>query len=266
MSGIFDTHAHYTDKRFENEFEGGASALLSAVFANGVDKIINVGTNTANNTRVVEMASEYEGMYAAVGIHPSDIDEEVSLEDAIAKLRALLDKRAENKVVALGEIGLDYYWRQDNKEEQKKFLEAQLTLAEEYSMPVIIHDRDAHGDIFETILRHPNVHGVFHSYSGSPEMARELLRRGWYISFSGVVTFKNARNVKAAAAVVPLDCFLLETDAPYLSPEPNRGKRNEPSYVRFVAEELAALREMPYEEIAKITTNNALQIFRLTDE
>ena len=263
MSGIFDTHAHYTDKRFENEFEGGASALLSAVFANGVDKIINVGTNTANNTRVVEMASEYEGMYAAVGIHPSDIDEEVSLEDAIAKLRALLDKRAENKVVALGEIGLDYYWRQDNKEEQKKFLEAQLTLAEEYSMPVIIHDRDAHGDIFETILRHPNVHGVFHSYSGSPEMARELLRRGWYISFSGVVTFKNARNVKAAAAVVPLDRFLLETDAPYLAPEPWRGKLNRSDYIASSVRTLAEIHGVTEEKIRDYSHRNACKLFSI---
>ncbi|MBQ2241306.1 MAG: TatD family hydrolase [Clostridia bacterium] len=261
MSGIFDTHAHYCDKRFENEFEGGASALLSAVFANGVDKIINVGTNTAHNLQVIAMASEYEGMYAAVGIHPSDIDDEVSLEDAISKLRVLLDKRAENKVVALGEIGLDYYWRQDNKEEQMKFLEAQLALAEEYSMPVIIHDRDAHGDIFETILRHPNVRGVFHSYSGSPEMARELLRRGWYISFSGVVTFKNARNVKAAAAVVPLDRFLLETDAPYLAPEPWRGKLNRSDYIASSVRTLAEIHGVTEDEIRDYSHRNACKLF-----
>ena len=261
MSGIFDTHAHYCDKRFENEFEGGASALLSAVFANGVDKIINVGTNTAHNLQVIAMASEYEGMYAAVGIHPSDIDDEVSLEDAISKLRALLDKRAENKVVALGEIGLDYYWRQDNKEEQMKVLEAQLALAEEYSIPVIIHDRDAHGDIFETILRHPNVRGVFHSYSGSPEMARELLRRGWYISFSGVVTFKNARNVKAAAAVVPLDRFLLETDAPYLAPEPWRGKLNRSDYIASSVHTLAEIHGVTEDEIRDYSHRNACKLF-----
>ncbi len=263
MSGIFDTHAHYCDKRFENEFEGGASALLSAVFANGVDKILNVGTNTANNTRVIAMASEYDGMYAAVGIHPSDIDEEVSLEDAIANLRTLLDKREEHKIVALGEIGLDYYWRQDNKEEQMKFLEAQLDLAEEYSIPVIIHDRDAHGDIFETVLRHPNVRGVFHSYSGSPEMARELLRRGWYISFSGVVTFKNARNVKAAAAVVPLDRILLETDAPYLAPEPWRGKLNRSDYIASSVRTLAEIHGVTEDEIRDNTHKNACKLFSI---
>ena len=261
MSGIFDTHAHYTDKRFENEFEGGASALLSAVFANGVDRIINVGTNTANNFRIVEMASEYEGMYAAVGIHPSDIDEEKSLEDAILNLRTLLDKREEHKIVALGEIGLDYYWRQDNKEEQMKCLEAQLALAEEYDIPVIIHDRDAHGDIFETVLRHPKVRGVFHSYSGSPEMARELLRRGWYISFSGVVTFKNARNVKAAAAVVPLDRFLLETDAPYLAPEPWRGKLNRSDYIASSICTLAEIHGITEDEIRQCSHRNACELF-----
>ncbi len=261
MSGIFDTHAHYCDKRFENEFEGGASALLSAVFGNGVDKIINVGTNTVNNMQVVAMASCYDGMYAAVGIHPSDIDEEISLDDAISKLRALLDKRAENKIVALGEIGLDYYWRQDNKEDQMKYLEAQLSLAEEYSIPVIIHDRDAHGDIFETVLRHPNVRGVFHSYSGSPEMARELLRRGWYISFSGVVTFKNARNVKAAAAVVPLDRFLLETDAPYLAPEPYRGKLNRSDYIASSVRTLAEIHGITEEEIREYSHRNACKLF-----
>ena len=263
MSGIFDTHAHYCDKRFENEFEGGASALLSAVFANGVDKIINVGTNTANNAQVVSMASNYDGMYAAVGIHPSDIDDEISLEDAIAKLRALFDKREENKIVALGEIGLDYYWRQDNKEAQMKFFEAQLDLAEEYGMPVIIHDRDAHGDIFETVLRHPNVRGVFHSYSGSPEMARELLRRGWYISFSGVVTFKNARNVKAAAAVVPLDRVLLETDAPYLAPEPYRGKLNRSDYIASSVRTLAEIHGVTEDEIREHTHKNACKLFSI---
>ena len=231
MSGIFDTHAHYTDKRFENEFEGGASALLSALYENGVDKIINVGTNTKNSAEAIEMAKNYEGMYVAVGIHPSDVDEEISLEDALAKLRSFLDKREEYKIVALGEIGLDYYWRQDNKQMQAEFFEAQLRLAEEYDIPVIIHDREAHGDTFESVIRHPKVRGVFHCYSGSPEMARDLVRRGWYISFTGVVTYKNAPVVQASAKAVPLDRILVETDAPYLSPVPYRGKPNRSDYI-----------------------------------
>lgn len=264
MSGIFDTHAHYTDKRFENEFEGGASALLSAVFANGVDKIINVGTNTANSLEVVKMASCYEGMYAAVGIHPSDVDEEESLEDALLKLRALLDKREEYKIVALGEIGLDYHWRQDNKEKQAQFLEAQLRLAEEYDIPVIIHDREAHGDIFEAVvLRHPKVRGVFHCYSGSAEMAKDLVRRGWYISFTGVITYKNAPIVQASAMAVPADRILVETDAPYLAPIPYRSKINRSDYIEFTIRKIAELLGVTEEEIRTRTNENACVLFSI---
>ncbi len=264
MSGIFDTHAHYTDKRFENEFEGGASALLSAVFANGVEKIINVGTNTANSFEVIKMASGYDGMYAAVGIHPSDVDEEESLEDAMAKLRALLDKREEYKIVALGEIGLDYHWRQDNKEKQAEYLEAQLLLAEEYDIPVIIHDREAHGDIFEAVvLRHPKVRGVFHCYSGSAEMAKDLVRRGWYISFTGVITYKNAPIVQASAKAVPLDRMLVETDAPYLAPIPYRSKINRSDYIEYTIRKISELLGVTEEEIRTRTNENACKLFSI---
>ena len=263
MKGIFDTHAHYTDKSFETKFEGGASALLSALYENGVDKIINVGTNTKNSAEAVEMAKKYEGMYVAAGIHPSDIDEEISLEDAIGKLRALLDKREEYKIVALGEIGLDYHWRQDNKENQAQFFEAQLKLAEEYGIPVIIHDREAHGDTFETILRHPKVRGVFHCYSGSPEMARDLVRRGWYISFTGVITYKNAPVVQACAKVVPMDRILVETDAPYLAPVPYRSKINRSDYIEYTLRTIAELREVSEDEMRTITHENACRLFSL---
>lgn len=263
MKGIFDTHAHYTDKSFETKFEGGASALLSALYENGVDKIINVGTNTKNSAEAIEMAKNYEGMYVAVGIHPSDVDEESSLEDALAKLRAFLDKREEYKIVALGEIGLDYYWRQDNKMKQAEFFEAQLKLAEEYDIPVIIHDREAHGDTFETIIRRPKVRGVFHCYSGSPEMARDLVRRGWYISFTGVVTYKNAPVVQASAKAVPLDRILVETDAPYLSPVPYRGKPNRSDYIEFTLRTLAELHGVTEDEMCTRTHENACRLFSL---
>ncbi|MGM9643361.1 MAG: TatD family hydrolase [Eubacteriales bacterium] len=261
MRGIFDTHAHYCDKRFDNEFEGGASALLSAVFASGVDGIINVGTSSVSNLEAIELASRFPGMYAAVGIHPSDIELEESLEIALANLRALLDEKKKHKIVAVGEIGLDYYWRQDNKAEQKTFFDAQMKLAVEYGMPVSIHDRDAHGDTLEMILAHPDVIGVLHSFSGSPEMARELIKRGWYISFSGVVTFKNARNVKASAASVPLDRILLETDAPYLAPEPYRGKLNRSDYIASSVRTLAELHGVSEEQIREQTYKNAVKLF-----
>ncbi len=263
MRGIFDTHAHYCDSRFETKFEGGASALLSAVFENGVDKIINVGTNTVNSLEVIEMASRYDGMYAAVGIHPSDVDDEISLDDAIIKLRALLDKREEHKIVALGEMGLDYHWRQDNKEKQAEYFEAQLKLAEEYDIPVIIHDREAHGDTFEAILRHPKVRGVFHCYSGSPEMAKDLVRRGWYISFTGVITYKNAPVVKASAQAVPLDRILVETDAPYLSPEPFRSKINRSDYIEYTIRTIAELHSVSEDELRERTHENACKLFSL---
>lgn len=263
MKGIFDTHAHYTDKSFETKFEGGASALLSALYENGVDKIINVGTNTKNSAEAIEMAKNYEGMYVAVGIHPSDVDEEISLEDALAKLRSFLDKREEYKIVALGEIGLDYYWRQDNKQMQAEFFEAQLRLAEEYDIPVIIHDREAHGDTFESVIRHPKVRGVFHCYSGSPEMARDLVRRGWYISFTGVVTYKNAPVVQASAKAVPLDRILVETDAPYLSPVPYRGKPNRSDYIEYTLRTLAELHEVTEDEMRTRTHENACKLFTL---
>ena len=263
MKGIFDTHAHYTDKSFETKFEGGASALLSALYENGVDKIINVGTNTKNSAEAVEMAKKYEGMYVAAGIHPSDIDEEISLEDAIGKLRALLDKREEYKIVALGEIGLDYHWRQDNKENQAQFFEAQLKLAEEYGIPVVIHDREAHGDTFEASLRHPNVRGVFHCYSGSPEMARDLVRRGWYISFTGVITYKNAPIVQASAKAVPIDRILVETDAPYLAPVPFRGKINRSDYIEYTLRTIAELHGVSEEEIRTRTHENACKLFSI---
>lgn len=265
MRGIFDSHAHYTDERFETKFEGGVSALLSELFSGGVDKILNVGTNTANSIEVIKQASQYEGMYAAVGIHPSDVDEEESLEDAIAKLRSMLDKREEYKIVALGEIGLDYHWRQDNKEKQAKFLEAQLLLAEEYDIPVIIHDREAHGDCFEAIvLRHPKVRGVFHCYSGSAEMAKDLVRRGWYVSFTGVITYKNAPIVQACAKAVPIDRMLVETDAPYLAPIPYRSKINRSDYIEYTIRTISGLVGVPEDEIRTRTNENACKLFSLS--
>jgi TatD DNase family protein len=256
---IFDTHAHYT--RFEDKTPKGIDELLAEVFSSGVEKIINVGTSTQSSVEVVKQALCYDGMYAAVGVHPTDINMEDSLDGAIKRLSLMLDRKEENKIVAVGEIGLDYYWEPYDKAAQAAFFEAQLELAEQYDLPVIIHDREAHGDTFEIILKHPNSRGVFHSYSGSPEMARELLRRGWYISFSGVVTFKNARNVKAAAAVVPLDRFLLETDAPYLAPEPWRGKLNRSDYIASSVRTLAEIHGVTEDEIRDYSHRNACKLF-----
>ena len=273
MERIFDTHAHYFDKKFES-VEGGANALLCDLFENqNIAAIVNVGTNLQNAHAVIEQASRYAKMYAAVGIHPEDCHFITEPEAALSELSSLLadkEKRKESKIVALGEIGLDYHWQSYddgripmNKELQSFFFNEQMKLAEKLDMPVIIHDREAHGDCFETILRYPNVKGVFHSYSGSAEMARELTKRGWYISFSGTLTFTNAARVREAASAVPRDKLLIETDAPYLAPHPHRGKLNHSGYLTFVLNTLAQIWDCSPNEAAEQTYQNALAFFNL---
>ena len=268
--GLFDSHAHYFDSRFEDQ----AHALLEQeILGKGVAGIVNVGTNPENSLRCIEQAKRYPRMVAAVGIHPEDCHFITDPEAALAELSTLLqdaEKRKQNKIVALGEIGLDYHWQSYdngripmNKELQAFFFEEQLKLAEKFNLPVIIHDREAHGDCFETVLRHPNVKGVFHSYSGSAEMAHELARRGWYISFSGTLTFTNAARVREAASAVPRDKLLIETDAPYLAPHPNRGKLNHSGYLTLVLSVLAQLWSCSPEEAAAQTYQNAKTFFDL---
>ena len=273
MERIFDTHAHYFDKKFES-LEGGADAVLCDLFENqGIEAIVNVGTNLQNAHAVIEQASRYPKMYAAIGIHPEDCHFITDPVAALAELSTLLqneEKRKQNKIVALGEIGLDYHWQSYdngripmNKELQAFFFEEQLKLAEKFDLPIIIHDREAHGDCFETVLRHPNVKGVFHSYSGSAEMAHELTRRGWYISFSGTLTFTNAARVREAASAVPRDKLLIETDAPYLAPHPHRGKLNHSGYLPLVLSVLAQLWSCSPDEAAAQTYQNAKTFFNL---
>ena len=264
---FFDTHAHYYDDRFYGEEnEQGAEALLEELFADGLLGVINVGTNSKSNLRAIEQAKGFAKMYTAVGIHPADLAHtEIGLGGELEALETLLalDKREENKIVAIGEIGLDYYWEPYDKELQQKCFEAQMQLAIKYDLPVVIHDRDAHGDCFDIILKYPNVRGVFHSYSGSAEMAKELIKRGWYISFSGVVSFKNAAKIKDVAAVVPNDRILIETDAPYLAPHPFRGKINHSGRLLYTATALADARGDSVEHIAELTYANAKALFKI---
>ena len=266
---IFDTHAHYFDDRFVREADGGADALLREWMPDPVARVINVGTSCESSRKAIAQAAQYEGMYAAVGIHPEDCHRIADREAALAELEAMLrdpDERLKNKIVAIGEIGLDYHYENYgeipmDKQKQAFFFEAQMQLAERFGLPVVIHDREAHGDCFETILRHPNVYGVFHSYSGSADMARELVRRGWYISFSGTLTFKNASRVREAALAVPHDRFLIETDAPYLAPHPMRGRLNHSGLLVHSLETLAGLWECSSDEAAERTYQNAMRLF-----
>jgi len=215
----------------------------------------------------VAMAARYPNMYAAVGLHPEDVHFGCgTLDDELSDLRALLgtkETRKRDKIVALGEIGLDYHVENPDKARQAAFFEAQLVLAEELDIPVIIHDREAHGDCFETVLRYPYVRGVFHSFSGSVELAHELVRRGWYISFSGVLTFKNARKTLEVAKSLPHDRILVETDAPYLAPTPFRGRINHSGHLCHTVAVLADLLGLSYEEAVALTAANARALFEI---
>lgn len=262
MAGLFDSHAHYIDSRFD-ELDGGVDGLLTSLFSGEVSNIINVGTNVADFAPTLELAARYEGMYAAVGIHPEDAQKSPDLDADLATLEGLIAEREQHKIVALGEIGFDYYWEPVDKEVQSRAFSEQMKLAQKYGLPVVVHDREAHGDSFDMVCRFPRVCGVFHSYSGSAEMARELIKRGWYISFSGVATFKNAQRVRAVAATVPLDRLLIETDAPYLAPHPHRGKLNHSGLMVHTAQTLAEVFGVSYEQIAEQTCANAKRLFGL---
>ena len=264
---LFDSHAHYFDHKFDT-LEGGAHAILtSPEFADAVSHIINVGTNPETNRRCIEQTARYDFMWCAIGIHPEDCQHlERTPDDVLAELYAQLSdpaSRRRDKIVAIGEIGFDYYWQPVNKELQREYFLRQLAMARELDLPVIIHDREAHGDCFDMVKQYKGVRGVFHCYSGSDEMAKELLKLGWYLSFGGPVTYKNAEKVRRAAKVVPLDRLLLETDCPYLAPHPHRGKINHSGYMHLTAEMQAELHGVAIDEIAEITANNAKNLFQI---
>lgn len=266
MERIFDTHAHYTDAKF-CELDGGADALLgSQEFSRAVCGVVNVGTNTENSIACIEQAKKYPFMYAAVGIHPSDAQNVCydSAEAEIARIRELIGDeniRKSQKIVAIGEIGFDYYWQPVDKARQADFFARQMSLAEEFGLPVIIHNRDAHADTLDMIKSFSGVRGVLHSCSMSAEMIKELVKLDWYVSFSGTVTFKNAARVREACAAVPLDRLLIETDAPYLAPVPYRGKLNHSLYMVNTAAAVAEIHGKSVDEIAALTAQNAKELF-----
>ncbi|MCI8589994.1 MAG: TatD family hydrolase [Clostridiales bacterium] len=257
---IFDSHAHYDDSRFETEYEGGRQAALSHVFSHQVSRIVNVGANIPTSAESIALARQYEDIFAAVGIHPCDCGKSGTLKDEMAEIKRLAE---EKKVVALGETGLDYHYTRENEQQQHAYFHAHLTLAEEIDLPVIVHDREAHGDSLSIVKAHPTVKGVFHSFSGSKEMAEELLRLGWIVSFSGVVTFKNAARMQEVVANVPLDKMMVETDCPYLTPHPHRGELNHSDYLTYTIEKIAQLKGESPERVAEVTYENACRFYRL---
>lgn len=248
----FDTHAHYDDEQFQDD----RNDLLNELNSSLIDFIINPGCDTASTINAMEIAHSHSFVYFASGIHPENLENyNTAMLDEIR--RCALD----SKCVAIGEIGLDYYWNKENKELQNNVFEAQLRLAIELDLPVIIHDREAHEDSMNMIRKYPEARGVFHCYSGSAEMAEELLKRGWYLGFDGPVTYKNARKTVEVAQICPLERMLLETDSPYLSPVPKRGTRNNSSNLVYVAAKIAEIKGMTEENIRDITKENALRLF-----
>lgn len=255
---LFDSHAHWDDDAFDGDREAALENALRYCRT-----IVNVGTNPVTSRRSIALAERYPAVYAAVGVHPSDCDKSGELPAAMDDLRGLL---RHPKVRAIGEIGLDYHWDEVPRETQKIWLDAQLSLAEETGRPVIVHDREAHGDCMDAVRRHPGAIGVFHCFSGSAETASELVSLGWYVSFTGSVTFKNARKVAEAALAVPSDRLMIETDCPYLTPVPFRGQRNDSSYLRYTASFLADLRGLPLDELIRQTSDNAARFFGIAGQ
>ena len=256
----FDSHAHYYDERFSEECVEGVEKLIDTLLSEKVSYIINVGTDPETSRKAINQAKKYSRMYTAVGIHPSDTRFLSDIDSELADIEALiLDKS--NKCVCLGEIGLDYHYPDTDKEKQMRYFESQMLLAEKLNIPVCIHDRESHGDIMEVIRRHPNVKGVLHSFSGSAEMAEELGKLGWMISFSGTLTFTNAKKPREVAARIPREFVMIETDCPYLAPHPKRGSLNHSGNLEYTNAVLASIWNVTPEESAKITEDNAKRFF-----
>lgn len=247
---IFDSHAHYNGRDFEDRDE-----LLPRLFAGGVCGVVDVASSMRSTRRTVELTARYDRMYSAIGVHPCEVGE-MSEED-YSLLRELSQLP---KVKAIGEIGLDYHWDDVPREVQKLHFERQLQLAGELGLPVIIHSREAAQDTYDLLQKY-RPRGVVHCYSGSAAMAEELVRMGLYVGFTGVVTFKNARRAVEAAAAVPLDRLLIETDCPYMAPEPHRGGRCDSSMLRFTGEKLAEIKQVPPQELFDRTAENACALF-----
>ena len=252
---LFDTHAHMDDTAFDADRE----QLLTALPEQGLALVMNPGCSLASSRNVDALTLRYDYIYGAVGSHP-DVADEVN-EAVLEEYRRIC--AGNPKIKAIGEIGLDYHYEDIPRDIQKQAFRLQMELARELNLPAIVHERDAHEDGMKIVEEFPEVTGVFHCYSGSAEMAKWLINRGWYIGFTGVLTFKNARKALEVAAAIPLDRIVLETDCPYMAPEPFRGKRNDPGKLYRMAERLAELRGLPLEEIHRITTENGKRLYRI---
>ncbi|WP_296628128.1 TatD family hydrolase [uncultured Negativibacillus sp.] len=258
MQNIFDSHAHYDDPRFDDDRD----TLLSSMASNGVRTIMNVGNTTSANVAGIELAKKYPFVYCSIGIHP-DQSAEIAAQNSRDYLDVIAQQLSYEKAMALGEIGLDYYYDDDAPRDiQKKIFEEQLALAKDLDVPVIIHNRDAHQDTLE-LLKKYRPKGIMHCFSSSAEVAKEVLRLGMYIGFTGVITFKNARRAVEAAAEIPLDRLLVETDCPYMAPEPYRGKRCDSTMLPRMVEKLAQIKGIDPQQLADQTFQNACAVYNI---
>lgn len=252
---IFDSHAHYDDDRFNEDRE----EVIKEIQDNGVIGVLNCGASLQGARDSLKLAQEYDFFYAAVGIHPENADG--LTDEAFEEIKEMTKN---SKVRAIGEIGLDYYWEENPpKEIQKEAFRRQMALARDLNLPVIIHDREAHGDTLDIMKDFPEVKGVLHCFSGSVEFAHECLRLGYYIGFTGVVTFKNAKKILEVAREVPMDKILVETDAPYMAPTPHRGKRNQSDYIKFIIEKIAEIKGIPTSELEEKTIDNTKNLLKI---
>jgi len=258
---LFDSHAHYDDEKFDQDRE----EIIQKIYDSGVEKFISAGYSLESSKRAIDLADKYEFIYTTVGISPNDVKQtlEETIED-IKKLEDIITRKENDKIVGIGEIGLDYYWNKENKEIQKQAFIMQIELANRLNLPITIHTREAVSDTLEILKQHPvQQKGVFHCCPLNRELVKEALKLGFYISFAGPVTFKNSKNAQEIVEMVPNDRMLIETDSPYLAPEPVRGTRNDSRNVRYIAEKIANIKSLSTEEIAEITYQNTLKIFKI---
>lgn len=259
---LFDSHAHYNDEKFDNDRE----ELIDKIYESGVTRLINAGYSLESSKIAFEIAKQYDWIFTISGISPNDIPENnANLDDELKELDNFVsDNLGSNKIVGIGEIGLDYHWNEENKNLQKEAFIRQIELANKYNLPIVIHTREAVMDTLDILKTHKaNKLGVFHCCPLNRELVKEALKLGFYISFAGPITFKNSKNANEIIEMVPLDKMLIETDSPYLSPEPNRGKRNDSRNVRYTAQKIADVKNLKLEEIAKVTYENANRIFNI---
>ena len=256
---IFDTHAHYDDDAFDEDRD----ILLSELREQNVEYIVNVGASMASSQRSVALAEKYPFVYAAVGVHPDEVGE--LDQEKFLQLKAMA---AHEKVKAIGEIGLDYYWDKEKHDLQKHWFMRQMELAHEVKLPIIVHSREAAKDTLDMVIaaKPLELKGIIHCYSYSVEQAREYLNMGYYLGIGGVLTFKNAKKLKEVADYAPLSQIVLETDCPYLAPVPYRGKRNNSSMIAYVAEKLAAIKKVPVEEVLRITNENGRKLYHIQEK